>query len=206
MQFRVVDRSRDERAFELTVDDALNQAAGSAGTYHRANLRVSLGKLCDQVRQAQGQGGFQRADFQDAFGMAVIPGGTRSIEQQLRKPRGERQDAPTRGRHLHTFGAALKQRHAEFVFQRANPRRNVRLHGVQLAGGLVHAAVARDRIHHLEIRYIHRTHLSHKVITDDEFTAYSRLLKGEFDGCQVHQKRSIESQMIILHDHVPGIG
>ncbi|MCY1247100.1 hypothetical protein D9M72_603950 [compost metagenome] len=65
---------------------------------------------------------------------------------------------------MHPFGAALKQRNAELILKRANPRRNVRLHGVQLAGGLVHAAVARHGVHPLEIRYIHHNHLSQKVI------------------------------------------
>src|SRR5207253_9683912 len=51
LQFRVIDRAHDKRTLKLTVDDALDQAASGAGTNHRANVRVGLGKLCDQPGQ-----------------------------------------------------------------------------------------------------------------------------------------------------------
>ncbi|MNF89792.1 hypothetical protein D3C84_723300 [compost metagenome] len=168
----MIDRANHERALQLTVDDVLDQAAGGAGAHHRAHLRVSLGKSSDQLRQAQGEGGLQRTDLQHTPGLAVIAGGAGGIEQQFRQAVGEGQDAPPRGRHLYALGAALEQRNPQLVLQRADPRGHVRLYGVQFAGGLVHAAVAGYRGHYLEIRDIHRTHLSEKTLTNTQFKAH----------------------------------
>ncbi|MNX82776.1 hypothetical protein D3C86_1145140 [compost metagenome] len=153
------------------------------------------------MRQTQGEGGLQRADFQHAFGMAVIAGGAGSIVQQFRKAGGEGQDAPACRRYLHTLGAALEQRDAELVLQRANPRRHVGLHGVQLARGLVHAAVARHRIHHLEIRNIHRTHLSQKVIASCVSKAWKRLGLASRKDKQTAAFDSPKTINGIINDH-----
>ncbi|MCY1379980.1 hypothetical protein D9M69_677510 [compost metagenome] len=74
MQLRMIDRTDHECTLQLTVDDILDQAARGAGAHHRTNLGISLGKPRDQLGQAQGEGGFQRADFHHAFGVAVIAG------------------------------------------------------------------------------------------------------------------------------------
>ncbi|MNY22108.1 hypothetical protein D3C86_1556990 [compost metagenome] len=117
VQVRMVDRARDERAFQPGVDDRLNQAAGGACANHRPDLGVSLGKLCNQLRQTQRQGGLQRTDLKHTVGLSIVARGAGCIQQQLRKPCGEGQQAASRGRDLDAPGAALKQRHTQLDFQ-----------------------------------------------------------------------------------------
>src|SRR6185312_14791156 len=51
--------------------------------------------------------------------------------------------------------SAMKQRDSQLFFKRAYPRRHIRLHGIQLACGAIHAANLGDRGKEFQIGCIH---------------------------------------------------
>ena len=66
------DRPAHQRAFELAIEDALDQLRCRAGAQDEIDLGIVLCVGGEQGRQPQGGGGLQRTDRQRAVRRAVV--------------------------------------------------------------------------------------------------------------------------------------
>ena len=137
-QVGVVGGAGDEGAVEPVPDHMLDQRPGRPGGQADLGPRKRLVEALEHGGQAHRRCGLQGAEAEQAVGAIAhrLMGG---VGQPQHLPRVVQQHLARRGQH-HALGGAVEQDRVQLGLEVLQPGGDVRLHGVEPAGGARHPA------------------------------------------------------------------